>query len=77
MNISFEDLEEKLKNGFQIYFYYDNHKYLLFMTKEDCYTLLLQDIPEKNPLPVKQIITEKMVKEMHPFMKNIEYKYEN
>jgi len=77
MNITFEDLEQNLTNGFQIIFYYDNKKYTLFKTDDDCYTLMLLDVPDKNPLPVKQIITFKRIKEMYPFMEKIEYKYDN
>jgi len=74
MDIIFEELETNLNNGFQIIFYYDNKKYHLFKTGDNSYTLNLLDIPSKNPLPVKQIITHKRLKEMYPFMENIEYR---
>lgn len=76
MDIIFTELNENLDNGFQIIFYYDDKKYSLFKTGDNSYTLLLLDIPLKNPLPVKQIITHKRLKEMYPFMCNIEYKYD-
>ena len=43
-------------------------------TAENCYTQKLLDADEKNPQPRHAIITHKRVKEMFPFMENIEYK---
>lgn len=75
MNILFEDLEQNLDEGFQIIFSYDDKKYTVFKTGDNCYTLILLTILDKNPHPVKQIITHKRLKEMYPFMKDIEYKF--
>ena len=74
MNIEFEQLENNLDDGYEILLEYDKKQYLLFKTGENCYTLNLLTILPKNPHPVKQLITHKRLKEMYPFMNNIEYR---
>ena len=71
---TFEDFENDLDNGYQIFFTYVRNRYLLFKTSENCYTqqLLTEDL--KNPLPRLTIITHKRLKEIYPYMENIEYK---
>jgi len=77
VTLTFEQLDENLNDGYQIYFTYVRNRYLIFKTSENCYTQkLLTDNP-KNPLPRNSIITHKRVKEMFPFMENIEYKSSN
>lgn len=73
---SFKQMEKELDNGYQIYFDYVRNRYQLFKTSEGCYTqkLLTEDL--KNPLPRVSIITHKRLKEIYPFMENIEYKIE-
>ena len=73
-NYSFKRFEEELDNGFQIYFTYVRNRYLLFKTSENCYTQKLISYDEKNPQPRQIVITRKRVKEMFPYMCDIEYK---
>ena len=71
---TFERFEEELNNGFQIYFTYVRNRYLVFKTSENCYTQELISIHDKNPQPRMTMITKKRLKEMFPFMEEIEYK---
>lgn len=73
-NYTFERFEEELDNGYQIFFTYVRNRYLLFKTAENCYTQKLISYDEKNPQPRQIVITKKRVKEMFPFMEDIEYK---
>ena len=73
---TFERMEEELDNGYQIYYTYVRNRYHLFKTTENSYTQkLLADNP-KNPHPRTSIITYRRLKEMFPFMEDIEYKIE-
>lgn len=73
-NYTFERLENELDNGFQIYFTFVNNRYLVFKTTENCYTQKLISVHDKNPQPRMAMITRRRLKEMFPFMENIEYK---
>ena len=71
---TFEMMWEDLNNGYQIYYTYVKNRYLLFKTAKNCYTQkLLSDHP-KNPQPKMTMLTLKKVKEMYPYMEDIEYK---
>jgi len=70
----FEDFYNSLETGYKILFTYNNKKYLVFKTTENCYTLELKTIEEKSPHAVLQMITLKTLKEMFPFATDIEYK---
>ena len=71
---TFEDFENDLDNGYQIFFTYVRNRYQLFKTSENCYTQQLLTENLKNPLPRLTIITHKRLKEIYPYMENIEYK---
>ena len=71
---TFEMMWEDLNNGYQIYYTFVKNRYLLFKTAENCYTQKLVSQEDKNPQPRQIVITHKRVKEMFPFMENIEYK---
>ena len=71
---TFNKLEKELDNGFQVYFTYVNNRYLVFKTTENCYTQKLISVHDKNPQPRMAMITYKRLKEMFPFMEDIEYK---
>ena len=71
---TFERFDEELDNGYQMYYTYVRNRYLLFKTTENCYTQKLLTVHDKNPQPVMLMLTKKRVKEMFPFMENIEYK---
>lgn len=64
---------EELDNGFEFHFTYVKNRYLLFKTTENCYTQKLLSVHDKNPQPRMAMITLTRVKEMFPFMENIEY----
>lgn len=73
-NYEFEKMENELSNGYQLYFTYVRNRYILFKTAENCYTQKLLTDDPKNPQPRFLVITKKRVKEMFPFMENMEYK---
>ena len=69
-----EEFEQRLEEGFQMYYTYVRNRYLLFKTTNNCYTQKLISVHEKNPQPVIQMLTKKRVYEIFPFMEDIEYK---
>lgn len=71
---TFERFRKELDLGYQMFFTYVNNQYLLFKSGEDCYTQKLINDDPGNPQPRNLMITFKRVKEMFPFMENIEYK---
>lgn len=73
-NYTFERLEKELDNGYQIYFQYMDLNYVVYKTTENCYTQELLDFSHKSPHPRVSVITWKRLKELFPYMENIEYK---
>ena len=73
-NYKFTNFDKDLDNGYQMYYTYVRNRYLLFKSKEDCYTQKLLSDDPKNPQPRMSMLTHKRVKEMFPFMEDIEYK---
>ena len=71
---SFERMENELDNGYIIFYTYVRNRYQLFKTSENYYTQQLLTENLKNPLPRLTIITHKRLKEIYPYMENIEYK---
>ena len=71
---TFKRMNEELDNGYTIFFTYVRNRYQLFKTPENSYTQQLLTENPKNPLPRLSIITHKRLKEMFPFMEDIEYK---
>lgn len=71
---TFKEFSKNLDDGYQMYYTYVRNRYLLFKTSENCYTQKLLDYDDKNPQPRVGVITLRRVKEMFPFMENIEYK---
>jgi len=71
---TFERFNNELDNGFQIYFTFNNNRYLVFKTTENCYTQQLVSVHDKNPQPRMLMITFKRLKELFPYMEEIEYK---
>ena len=72
--LTLEEFEQRLDDGFQMYYTYVRNRYLLFKTSDNCFTQKLISIHEKNPHPVMEMLTRKRVHEMFPFMEEIEYK---
>lgn len=73
-NYTFEKLKKELDEGYQIYYTYVRNRYLLYKTTDNCYTQELLSVSSKNPQPKVSMITFKRVKEIYPFMEDIEYK---
>lgn len=73
---TFKRFEKELDEGYQLYYTYVKNRYVLFKTAENCYTQKLISDHEKNPQPKVLIVTHKRVKEMFPYMEDIEYKVE-
>ena len=71
---TFEMMWEDLNNGYQIYYTYVGNRYVLFKTAENCYTQKLLSADKKSPHPRQLMLTLKRVKEMFPYMEEIEYK---
>lgn len=71
---TFERFDKELDKGFQVYFTYVNNRYLVFKTADNCYTQKLISVHDKNPQPRMAMITKKRLKEIFPFMEDIEYK---
>ena len=76
-NYSFEQLYKDLRDGYQIYYTYMNTRYLLSKLNQNCYSREIVKFNGKGPHPKTQIITLKSVMEIHPFMKDIEYKIDS
>ncbi len=71
---TFEKMWLDLKNGYQIYYTYVGNRYVLFKTAENCYTQKLLSADKKSPHPRQLMLTLKRVKEMFPYMEEMEYK---
>lgn len=74
-NYTFEEFDNLLERGYQIYFTYLENRFLLFKTADNCYTRELVKVGQKNPPRQKSMITRKYLREIYPFMEEIEYKY--
>lgn len=70
----FNQLEKELDKGFQVYCTYVRNRYLIFKTTENCYTQKLLSDDPKNPQPRMAMITKKRLKEIFPYLEDIEYK---
>ena len=70
---TFEKMWLDLKNGYQIHYTYVGNRYVLFKTAENCYTQKLLSTEHKNPQPRQLMLTLKRVKEIFPFMENLQY----
>ena len=74
---TFNQFSEDLDNGYKILFDYVRNRYMIYKVNENCYMQELVELKTKNPVPEKSMITFKAVKEMFPFMKEIEYRGQN
>ena len=73
-NYTIEKLSNDLDNGYKILFDYVRNRYSIYKVDENCYMQELIEQKSRNPLPERSMITFKAVKEMFPFMTDIEYK---
>lgn len=75
-NYKFENFSEDLDNGYKILYDYVRNRYEVYKVNENCYMQELVLQKSKNPVPAKSMITHKALKQMFPFMTEIEYKQE-
>ena len=73
-NYTFEQFWEDLDDGFQIYYKYMDKKYLLYKVTKNCYKQELLTIEQKSPIQKNAMLTLKRVKELFPYMEELEYK---
>lgn len=71
---TFERFWEDLDNGFEIIYTYMDKKYLMYKLTKNCYKNELLTITEKSPHQRMAILTLKRVKELFPYMEDMEYK---
>lgn len=71
---TFEKFTDDLDCGYKVLFDYVRNRYAVYKVNENCYMQELIEQKTKNPVPAKSMITFKAVKEMFPFMIDIEYK---
>lgn len=72
-NYTFEMFWEDLNNGFQINYTYMDCRYLIYKMNTNCYKNELIIAPEKCPHQKSAIYTLKRVKEIFPFMEDMQY----
>ena len=74
---TFTNFSEDLDNGYKILFDYVRNRYVVYKVDENCYMQELVEQKTRNPVPEKSMITHKAIKEMFPFIKDIEYRAHN
>ncbi len=72
-NYTFEMFWEDLDNGFTFKYYYKNCQYTIYKLTQNCYKNELIFAPEKCPYQKNAIYTLKRVKELFPYMEQLEY----
>lgn len=72
---SFNKFWKDLDDGLEIYYTYLGNRYIIYKLTKNCYKqeLLLEE-NSKSPHPKMSILTLKRVKEIFPFMEEMEYK---
>lgn len=73
-NYTLEKMRKDLNNGFGLYFNYNHNRYLIHKVSDNCYSQELITIKEKSPHARLNLISDKILKEMFPFMEEFEYK---
>ena len=71
---TFERFSKDLDNGYKIMFDYVKNRYVIYKVDENCYMQELIELKSRNPMPEKSMITNKAIKQMFPYMTDIEYK---
>lgn len=69
-----QKMRKDLNNGFGLYFNYNHNRYLIHKVSDNCYSQELITIKEKSPHARLNLISDKALKEMFPFMEEFEYK---
>lgn len=73
-NYTLQKMRKDLNNGFGLYFNYNQNRYLIYKVSDNCYSQELITIKEKSPHARLNLISDKALKEMFPFMEEFEYK---
>ena len=73
-NYTFEKFSKDLDNGYKVLFDYVRNRYVVYKVDENCYMQELVEQKSRNPMPVKSMITFKAIKQIFPYMEDIEYK---
>ncbi len=73
---TFNRFSKDLDDGYKILFNYVRNRYVVYKVKENCYMQELVEQMSRNPVPEKAMITFKAIKQMFPFMEEIEYRQE-
>ena len=71
---TYKQFSEDLDNGYKILFNYVRNRYVVYKVRENCYMQELVEQMSRNPAQEKSMITTKAVKQMFPYMTEIEYK---
>lgn len=74
---TFDRFFDDLENGYKILYDYVRNRYVVYKVNENCYMSELVEQKSRNPVPARSMITLKAVKQMFPYMKDIEYKQES
>lgn len=70
----FEKFWKDLNEGHEMQYIYMEKNYLINKMNLNCYFIKLLSIKKNKAQPKSSIISLKMLKEMFPYMENIEYK---
>ncbi len=70
---TFIQFSNDLNDGYKILFDYVRNRYKIYKVNENCYMQELVEQKSRNPVPSKSMITFKAIKDMFPFMTDLEY----
>lgn len=73
---TYKQFLKDLDDGYKILFTYVRNRYVVYKLRENCYMQELVEQMSRNPVSEKAMITEKAVKQMFPYMEEIEYRQE-
>ena len=73
-NYSFKKFSKDLDDGYKILFDYVRNRYMVYKVDENCYMQELVEQKSRNPVPEKSMITYKAIKEMFPYITDVEYR---
>ena len=71
---TFKQFNEDLDNGYKVLFDYVRNRYMIYKVNDNCYMQELVEQKSLNPAQEKAMITFKAIKQMFPYMEDIEYK---
>ncbi len=74
---TFQRFSKDLDDGYKILFNYVRNRYVIYKVRDNCYMQELVEQMSRNPAQEKSMITLKAIKQMFPFMEEVEYKQEN